>query len=109
MLTTFQLETWKVEIYTNAEKPKCFYFATEALAKTAVEWAYLNFVEDLYKNTSEITSILEEPDPSSGKWKMCELYGKKVTYWKRWGNKGNIIVKNYFTAEKDSFRRDVVL
>lgn len=104
---SFTLTSWKVQIHLReTEEVRVFYFATEALAQLAVEWAYAVHVEGLRART-DASDIEEVPDPASGSWKIQDLYGKKVTWWKK-HPKGFVPMKDYFTAEAEVFERTVI-
>jgi len=107
--------SWKVEISLSEEKedgwpgPRVTYFATEDLAKLAVEWAYAVHVEKI-RSRADASEIKETPDPNSGAWKIQGLYGKKLVWWRKTPGKalGFSAMKDYFTAEEDVFEREVI-
>lgn len=103
----FTLTSWKVTlIFRETDEERVYYFATEALAQLAVEWAYAVHVEAL-RARADASDIEEVSDPTSGSWKIRDLYGKKVTWWKK-VPKGYIAMKDYFTAEAEVFERTVI-
>lgn len=102
--------SWKVEISLREDDSRTVhYFANEGLAKLAVEWAYAVHVEKI-RSRSDASEIEEYPDPSSGAWKIQELYGKKLVWWqgRQETRQGFIAMKDYFTAEEVVFEREVL-
>jgi len=108
---TIRVESWRVEISVhehehNHEVSRAYYFASKELAILAVEWAYAVHVEKLL-GRPDVHEIEELPDLSDGSWKLKEIPGKKVTWWKE-GRKGFACMKDYFTAQPDEFERTVI-
>ena len=102
-----RIETWKVEIVLNDDdKKQVLYFSNEGLAQLAVEWAYTNHLESL-RQRKDVEELQAYPDPQDASWKMKAVYGKKVSWWRRWQG-GFYPIKDYFSYEKDVFERVVV-
>lgn len=94
--------SWKVEINLSEDKevwpgPHVTYFATEDLAKLAVEWAFAVHVEKV-RSRADASEIKEDCHA----WKIHSLYGKKLVWWRKTPGKalGFSAMKDYFTAEE---------
>ena len=108
MTTTYRLKSWKVQITLREkdDETRTYYFASEGLAHLAIEWAYAVHVESL-RERNDVHEIDERPNLDDGSWKLRELAGKKVSWWKE-TTKGFIAMKDYFTYELDEFEREVI-
>ena len=103
-----QIRTWKVEIRLCEEDDvaKVHYFASKDLALLAIAWAYDVHVASL-RARKDTTEIQEYPDLDDGSWKLKEMPGKKVTWWKKTLH-GYVAMKDYFNATLDEFDRTVI-
>jgi len=109
---TVRVESWKVEIVLRELEDKgnsgrrTYYFATEAMAQLAIEWAYKMHVEGL-RARRDVEQIVEYPELDDGSWKLRELSGKKVTWYKS-ARGGFYGMKDYFTYQLDVFERTII-
>lgn len=103
-----RIESWKVEIILREkdDEEQVLYFATEGLALLAIEWAYAVHLEAL-RARADVTAIEERPQLDDGSWKIRELAGKKVTWWKQ-TPRGFIAMKDYFTYKYEVVERTII-
>lgn len=100
MMKTFQLTCWRVTNGVYNETPHT-YFATEGLARLAVEWAYQVRLEDLQRR-----GVAVETYPLGAG--SLNPWARKLVWWDEDPEGGSFCRKEYFDADEEMFERTVV-